>query len=275
VGAGPMGDDDDDSPFVRPRTAPTKKAEPEPMETEPEVEEDWSDLTPADRKLKEDQKAALQKKLEGNTLYSAKKFDEALDCYDAAIALDPTNMAFLSNKAAVYMSQKKYQECIDESLKAVEVGKEHRASFQDRAKALTRAAKAYQKLGDLAKAIEYCQLAQLESFDKETQRLMKTMELEKRKKDKMEYQDDEMAEAAKQRGNDLFREQKYGEAVHEYEEAVKRAPKNAAIRNNLAAALCKIMDWSGAKREIDVALEIDPAYTKAWARKGGEYCLGS
>lgn len=58
------------------------------------------------------------------------------------------------------------------------------------------------------------------------------------------------------------------EAVKEYEEAVKRAPNNAPIRNNLAAALCKIMDFNGAKTHIDKAIEIDPKYVKAWARKG-------
>ncbi len=59
-----------------------------------------------------------------------------------------------------------------------------------------------------------------------------------------------------------------GEAVREYEEAVKRAPNNAPIRNNLAAALCKIMDFNGAKMHIEKAVEIDPKYVKAWARKG-------
>jgi len=49
---------------------------------------------------------------------------------------------------------------------------------------------------------------------------------------------------------------------------VKRAPNNAPIRNNLAAALCKIMDFNGAKKNIDKAIEIDPKYVKAWARKG-------
>jgi tetratricopeptide (TPR) repeat protein len=58
------------------------------------------------------------------------------------------------------------------------------------------------------------------------------------------------------------------EAVREYEEAVKRAPKNAAIRNNLSAALCKIMDFTGAQRQIETALDLDPQYVKAWARKG-------
>lgn len=59
-----------------------------------------------------------------------------------------------------------------------------------------------------------------------------------------------------------------GDAVKEYEDAVKRAPKNAPIRNNLAAALCKVMDFNGAKKNIEKAIELDPKYVKAWARKG-------
>ena len=59
-----------------------------------------------------------------------------------------------------------------------------------------------------------------------------------------------------------------GDAVKEYEEAAKRAPSNASIRNNLAAALCKVMDFNGAKKHIEKAIELDPKYVKAWARKG-------
>lgn len=150
----------------------------------------------------------------------------------------------------------------------MEVGQANRAPFEDRAKALTRCAKAYQKKGDLATAIEFCKKSQLEAFDKATVRLMKTMELEKRKADTLAYQDDGKAEEAKQEGNTHFRNKEFGKAVIAYEEAVKRAPKNAAIRNNLAAALCKVMDFNGAKRAIEVALDIDEKYTKAWARKG-------
>ena len=262
------GDEDDDAPAPAPspkKAAPKK--EPEPMEVE-EKEEDWSHLSPEERKVKEQQKAAVQKKKEGNELYQAKKFDDALAAYDAAIELDPLNMTFLSNKAAVYFTMKKYDECIDMCLKAVEVGKTNRAPFEDRAKALTRAGKAYQKKGDLGKAIEMCQQAQLEHFDKATQRLLKTMELEKKKAETAAYLSDEKAEEAKQRGNDFFRNQEWPKAVEEYEEAVKRAPKNAAIRNNLAAALCKIMDFSGAQRQIETAIDLDPQYVKAWARKG-------
>merc|ERR1712038_555642 len=241
---------------------------PEPMEVEKEEEkEDVSNLTPAEQKKKEDAKLAVEAKERGNKLYKSKKFDEALSAYDEAVALDPTNMTFISNKAAVYLTSKQYDECIKACLEAVEVGKANRAPFEDRAKAYTRCAKAYQKKGDLTNAIEMCKSAQLESFDKATQRLLKNMELEKRQKDALDYQDDDKAEEAKQTGNTHYRNKEYGKAVECYEEAVKRAPKNAPIRNNLAAALCKIMDFNGAKREIEVALDLDPKYVKAWARK--------
>mmetsp|Transcript_10918 Transcript_10918/g.15302 ORF Transcript_10918/g.15302 Transcript_10918/m.15302 type:complete len:604 (+) Transcript_10918:73-1884(+) len=249
-------------------TAPPKKEsvpEPEPME---EDEEDLSELTEEERTKKENQKKALEAKTKGNDLYKSKKFEDALAAYDEAIALDETNMTFVNNKAAVYFTTKQYDECIETCLKAVEVGKSNMAPFEDRAKAYTRCAKAYQKKGDLAQAIEMCNSAQLESFDKATQRLLKTLELEKRQADKVAYHDDEKAEEAKQRGNEQFRAKNWGAAVKEYEEAVKRAPKNAAIRNNLSAALCKIMDFNGAKNHIQVALDIDPTYVKAYARKG-------
>jgi stress-induced-phosphoprotein 1 len=271
---GKDGEEEEESSGFSPSSREPQKAadstkpsepEPEPMEEE---EEDLTLLTPEEREEKERLKAAKKKKEEGNDLYKAQKFEEALAAYDEAISLDSTNMTYLSNKAAVYFTQKKFDECIEACMSALEVGKAHRAPFEDRAKALTRAAKAYQKKGDLAKAIELCEQAQLESFDKTTQRLLKTMELDKKKADAAAYLSDEKAEEAKQRGNDYFRDKDWVSAVREYEEAVKRAPKNAVIRNNLAAALCKIMDFSGAQRQIETALDIDPQYVKAWARKG-------
>jgi stress-induced-phosphoprotein 1 len=263
-----MGQSQEESSSSAP--APMKKKE-EP-EVPMEVEEDLSNLSPEELKKKETEKEARLKKEEGNGLYKAKKFEEALAAYDEAISIDPTSMTFLLNKAAVYFTMKKYDECIEECNKGIEVGKENMAPFEDRAKAYTRCAKAYQKKKDLGKAIEMCKAAQLECYSKDTQRLMKTMELDKKKRDKFNYQDAEKAEEAKQRGNDFFREKKFPEAIAEYEDAVKRAPKDAPIRNNLSAALTKIMDFNGAKTQVEMAIELDPTYTKAWARKGDIEC---
>lgn len=268
MGQEPGGEDDDaaaPAPSPKPKPAPAKK-EPEP-EPEP-MEEDWSNLTPEELKKKENEKASKEKKELGNELYKKKEFDKAIEAYDEAIAIDPTNMTFYSNKAAVYFTQKNWDSCIEQCLKAIEVGKENKAPFEERAKAMTRCAKAYFNKSDLDNAIEMCNNAQLEHYSKDTQRMLKTYELEKKKRDTLAYQDEAKAEEAKQKGNDAFRAQDWPKAVEHYEEAVKRAPNNAAIRNNLSAALCKIMDFNGAKREVEKALELDPKYVKAWARKG-------
>lgn len=204
--------EDDDEPTPKPAAASSssngsssaakKEEKPAP---EPDKEEDLSQLTPAERKKKEDQKAAMECKQRGNELFKSKKFDEALAAYDEAIALDPANMTFVNNKAAVYFNSKRYDECIEACTKAVEVGKANMAPYEDRAKAYVRCAKAYEKKGDLANAIEMCKEAQLEHYDKTTQRMMKNVELEKKKADADAYHDDDKADEAKQRGNEHFR----------------------------------------------------------------------
>ena len=50
----------------------------------------------------------------------------------------------------------------------------------------------------------------------------------------------ELAAEAKERGNDAFRAQDWATAIKEYEEAIKRDPKNPAYQNNLSATLCKV-----------------------------------
>merc|ERR1712032_1485065 len=232
------------------------------------IKKDLTNLSSEELVKRENEKESVKLKEKGNEFYMDKRFDEALDAYDKAISLNPTNMTLLSNKAAVHLTTKNYDDCIAACRMAVKIGKENRASFEERAKAFSRCAKAYQKKGDLTNAITMCKNAQLESYDKATERMLKMFELDKKKADALAYQDDNKAEEAKQRGNTHFRKKEWPQAVEAYEEAVKRAPKNASIRNNLAAALCKIMDFNGAKREIEVALEQDPKYVKAWTRKG-------
>ncbi len=206
LGGGDDMEDDDEPAPPKPAEKPAaKKEEKKVPKKEAVVEEDLSQLSPAERKKKEDQLAATKCKERGNDLYKSKKFDEAIAAYDEAVALDPANMTFLCNKAAVYLTSKKYDDCIEACTAAVEVGKANRAPFEERAKAYTRCAKAYQMKGELGKAIEMCREAQLECYDKATERYMKNMELEKKKADATAYHDDEKADEAKQRGNEHFR----------------------------------------------------------------------
>lgn len=215
-----------------------------------------------------DKKRAVEAKERGNTLYKAKQFNEALVAYDEAIATDPTNVMFLSNKAAVYIELNETDKAITICNEALELTKTHRTSYEDKAKLFQRIASAHAKSGNDAGAIDAYKKAQMENFDKAIDRKMKILELEMKKRAIAAYIDPEKGLLAKERGNAAFRDGKFAEAIAEYEDAVKRDPTNAMYRNNLAATLLKVGDFMGAKNSVEKALELDKTYVKAWAKKG-------
>ena len=57
-------------------------------------------------------------------------FDVAIAHYSKAVELNPKEMTFLSNIAAVKFEQKKFAECVEYCAKAVDVGRENRADFK-------------------------------------------------------------------------------------------------------------------------------------------------
>lgn len=212
-------------------------------------------------------KAAMLKK-EGNELYKKKDFEGALEKYDEALKNDPSDATYLNNKCAVYMEMGDFESVYREGRAAIDLGRSQRAEFEFLAKVFARMARAAEKAKDMDKALEYYASAQMEHYSKEVERAVKLLELEKKKQKSAAYINPEEGAAAKERGNAFFRSGKFPEAVEQYEDACKRDPSNPAYRNNLAAALSKIGDFSGAKRNCEKALELDPKYLKAWAKKG-------
>jgi stress-induced-phosphoprotein 1 len=260
-GAAGRGDDDSYSP-PRPAASPAPAPAPAPA---PEPEED---LTDEERAIKATKARAVAAKERGNALYKDKKFEEAIAAYDEAATLDPTNMMFLNNKAAVLIEMGQCAEAVELCEKALDIGRQNRASFDDRAKVYQRIAAAHTKTGDLHAAIEAYGKAQMEKYDKAIERKMKNMELDLKKLEKQKYINPELAVEAKERGNVFFRDGKFPEAVAEYEEAIKRDPTNPAYHNNLSAAYLKLGLFPDAKKEVEKSLELDRNYVKAWAKKG-------
>lgn len=226
------------------------------------------DYSGLDSEEKQRKVKSAEAKERGNAFYKAKQFPEALGAYDEAISIDPTNIMFLSNKAAVYIEMNEVERAVSICEEALAVAKEHRVSYEDKAKLYQRMAAAYVKGNNDAAAVDAYKKAQMENFDKAIDRKMKNLELEMKKKAIAAYIDPEKGLEAKERGNVAFREGKFGDAITEYEDAVKRDPTNAAYRNNLAATLLKVGDFMGAKNAVEKALEIDKKYVKAWAKKG-------
>nr|4GCN_A Chain A, Protein STI-1 [Caenorhabditis elegans]4GCN_B Chain B, Protein STI-1 [Caenorhabditis elegans] len=120
--------------------------------------------------------AAIAEKDLGNAAYKQKDFEKAHVHYDKAIELDPSNITFYNNKAAVYFEEKKFAECVQFCEKAVEVGRETRADYKLIAKAMSRAGNAFQKQNDLSLAVQWFHRSLSEFRDPELVKKVKELE---------------------------------------------------------------------------------------------------
>jgi len=212
--------------------------------------------------------AALNAKNEGNDCYKRREFAEALKHYDRAIELDPNDMTYYTNKAAVRFEQKDYENCIKDCEKAIEIGRENRADFKIIAKAYSRMANAYHKSGDLTNAKNYYQKSSAEHRTPET--LKKLSEIEKvlKEKERSAYLNPEIALEQKTLGNEKFAKGEYPEAIKHYTEAIKRNPEDAKLFSNRAACYQKLAEFNLALKDCEECIRLDPNFVKGHIRKG-------
>ena len=71
---------------------------------------------------------------------------------------------------------------------------------------------------------------------------MKKVIKQKEEQDKLKYIDPEKSDEHKDKGNELFKAGDFVNALKEFEEAIKRNPKNIAVYANRSATYTKLMD---------------------------------
>ncbi|KAJ2363947.1 Hsp90 cochaperone, partial [Coemansia sp. RSA 2611] len=246
---------------------PAPKAEPESAPEKMEVDEP-AELTEEDKEAKAKKEQAEAAKAKGNAAYKARKFEEALEHYDQAIELNPADITYYNNKAAVYFEMGKYDECIETGDQAYEVGRENRAEYKHIAKALGRIGSAYSKKDDYESAIKYYNRSLAEQRSADVLNKLRALEKLQKQREEDAYRDADKSNEARERGNELFKAAKYAEAQKEYTEAIKRNPDDARNYSNRAASLIKLMAIPDAIKDCEKCISIDPAYVKAYVRKG-------
>ena len=112
-------------PASQPPPSSTPSYNPPP----PKQEEAKKELSDAE-KLKED----------GNKAFRAKQYEEARQCYEKALELEPQEILYINNKAAVYFAQKNYEKSIELCDEAVSKGREVFADYSKIARAFSRKA---------------------------------------------------------------------------------------------------------------------------------------
>ena len=70
-------------------------------------------LPDEERQVLERERAAEAKKLEGNNFYKAKDFPNAIAKYNEAIELNPREMTFYTNLAAVHFEMAEYERVLE------------------------------------------------------------------------------------------------------------------------------------------------------------------
>ena len=91
---------------------------------------------------------------------------------------------------------------------------------------------------------------------------------EKKENEAKAYINPEIAEEHRLKGNELFKNGDYPNALKEYDEGLRRDPKAVAIYSNRCATWIKLMEFNTALKDADKCLEMDPNFVKAYARKG-------
>jgi len=142
-----------------------------------------------------------------------------------------------------------------------------RAGLEMASKFFLRIGNAYKEQKNYAEAISHYNKSLIEHFSEKAKDALKLTNELKKKYEETAYLDKGKAVEAKERGNKLYGENKYVEAIHEYSDSLKRDPTVAAVYNNRATAYSKLMDWSKALDDCEKALQIDPKYLKAFIRK--------
>lgn len=245
----------------------------EPMETDPPEPPKPEQESPEPQKKEEDnlppeKKEALNEKQLGNEAYKKKNFEEALQHYNKAVELDPTEIIYLLNIAAVYFEQKDYDKCIAQCEKAIEVGRENRADFKLIAKAFTRIGHAYKKMGNWKQAKVYYEKSMSEHRTPEIKTLLSDIDKIIKEEERKAYIDPVKAEEEKELGNQKYKDGDYPAAIKHYTEAIKRNPDDPKYYSNRAACYTKLAAFDLGLKDCEKCVEIDPKFIKGWIRKG-------
>ncbi|SOV19118.1 Hsp70/Hsp90 organizing protein, putative [Plasmodium sp. DRC-Itaito] len=238
-----------------------KKKEEEERKKKEEEERKKQNRTP-------EQIQGDEHKLKGNEFYKQKKFDEALKEYEQAIEINPNDIMYHYNKAAVYIEMKNYEKAIETCLYAIENRYNFKAEFIQVAKVYNRLAISYINMKKYDQAIEAYRKSLVEDNNRATRNALKELERRKEKEEKEAYIDPVKAEEHKNKGNEYFKNNDFPNAKKEYDEAIRRNPNDAKLYSNRAAALTKLIEYPSALEDVIKAIELDPNFVKAYSRKG-------
>ncbi|PWZ20687.1 hypothetical protein Zm00014a_008353 [Zea mays] len=219
----------------------------------------------------EQAEAPRRAKEAGNDAYRKSLLEEAVEHYTLGALLDPSDIAFLTNRAAAYLRMGKYEECVRDCDEAVKRGRELSSGSELIAKALSRKASALLELAccaaDYAPAIGALKLSLAENYSEETLEKLNDAESVRKEVEEQERLDQEAANQCREEGNEFFRQKKYNEAAIQYTRAIKMNPKDPRAFSNRAQCHIHLGAFPQGLEDAEKCIELDPTFLKGYVRK--------
>ncbi|CAH7674428.1 hypothetical protein PPACK8108_LOCUS9335 [Phakopsora pachyrhizi] len=209
---------------------------------------------------------AETEKADGNNLYRSRDFDGAISAYKRAFSLNPDPI-YLNNLAACYFEKGDYDDCIKQCERAVEEGRERRVDYKTIAKSFARMGSAYLKTSNYELAIKNLERSLTEHRTPETLAKLKEAEKIKAEEERKAYINPELSDKSREEGNTCFKNGDFATAVKHYTESIKRNPSDPGAYTNRAASNSKLPALPEALKDTDLAIEVNPNFTKAYIRK--------
>ncbi|CAF0815666.1 unnamed protein product [Rotaria sp. Silwood1] len=262
------GNENDNDTKMETNTNPTTTKKETNTSTSSKASTTTKKTKEENKNLTSEQNQAEEEKEKGNEAYKKKDFEEALNHYNKATELDPKNMTYYTNRAAVYFEQKQWNDCIKECEKAIDIGRESKADYKLIAKAYARMGNVKAQEKNYEDAIKYFNSSLSEHRNPDI--LKRKQEIEKilQEQEKLAHINPELAEQEKTKGNEFFQKADYPTSLKHYTEAIKRNPSDAKLYSNRAACYTKLMEYQLALKDSEEGIKIDPTFIKCYLRKG-------
>jgi len=209
---------------------------------------------------KNDQVRADQAKAEGNTLYKARKFDEAISKYTKAFEIYP-DITYLNNKAAAEFEKGDYDATLATCEIALEKGRAQNADAKLIAKSFARIGTTLLKLNKINDAIDF--------FEKSLAK-HKTPNVEAKLKNAQELFEKsgesifEFVESSRKKALDFFENEDYKNAIKEFTKVLKYVPGDPKALSGRAIAYTEVDLYDEAIKDSETAIEIDPSFIQGY-----------
>ena len=198
-----------------------------------------------------------------------RKYQEAIQCYDTAIDIDPQYFIAYVNRGLAKIELDKNEEAITDCDKAIEINPQSTEAYSNRAVAKIQLGKYLEAIIDCDKAIEL----DAKNANLYSNRGLAKIELDKNEEaiidcDKAIELNPQLAEAYFNRGVAKGKLNRCEEAITDFNKAIKINPRDANTYSNRGLAKIELGKNEEAIIDCDKAIELDVKNANAYSNRG-------